>query len=284
MCSTVLVAAARQRNVRRNGSRLHDRRTRPPSKTTRAVSSLNKSEQELQPPPKRASDPTPPWTRRLRRWIVPCVVAVFAIVGAWILLKQAGNQDGPGAPPTTASAKASPTSSPSGPTASTGPNAKSAADFEAIYTELQSTISRAYDQYRPELLDDVYAQECPATCGVMKEKTAIREMADAGERYRGYGPRILLVKVIEDSTGTILEGAPTRTVSIRLVDEQGPFAIVDRNGAEVARDGGWEPRSSVYRFYFSQSKRHWLIWKLEVEGSADSILGPSWSGSTGKAK
>ena len=155
---------------------------------------------------------------------------------------------------------------PSTTTVDASERASSVADFEAIYRELEATRVRAYEEYRPELLDEVYGPDCPAACGVEPAKKAIGEMGAAGARFSDRGPRILEVELVGEFEGAILENAPRRMVTIRVVDEQDPFHVILKDGTRSEPHPGWEATSRAYDMYFSPAKRHWLINNRFVEG------------------
>jgi hypothetical protein len=96
----------------------------------------------------------------------------------------------------------------------------------------------------------------------------------------GYGPQVLLVQVINpDVSGVLFEDEPTRAVSIRVVDEQGPFKFVRADGSVVEQSPGWAPRSSAHFLYFSGETSSWRIASRTLEGPAEDILGPEWRAS-----
>jgi hypothetical protein len=148
----------------------------------------------------------------------------------------------------------------------TSETAKSDADFEAIYRELEATRRRAYQDYRPELLDDVYGPDCSERCDVERAKTVVQDMAAAGARFSDHWPRILEVEVITDFQGAILENGPRRLITIRVVDEQEPSHVINRDGSQGASDPGWPPKRRVLDLYFSPSRGRWLIADHRVEG------------------
>jgi hypothetical protein len=174
-------------------------------------------------------------------------------------------------------ATASPT--PPTPSALTNPEARSADDFRAIYEELEGMVAQAFAEHRPELLDEAFGPDCPVTCRVAERKDAIRNIASAGGQLHGFGPRVLLIDVLNDSAGVVLEGQPTRTVTVRLVDEQAPYTVLRPDGSTLESSPGWAPRASVYSFYFSPETGNWRVFDLEIEGPAEDVLGPNWRSS-----
>jgi hypothetical protein len=156
------------------------------------------------------------------------------------------------------------------------PNARSVDEFRVIYEELDATVARAYDEYRPELLDDVFGPDCPETCAVASQKQVIQEMAAAKARFQGFGPQILFVAVVRDSTGDVaVEGRPARTVGIRVIEEQSPYVVVGPDGSVLGRRDGWK-RSVTYSLSFSSDRGHWQIFDVETGGGAGDFPGRRW--------
>jgi hypothetical protein len=123
----------------------------------------------------------------------------------------------------------------------------------------------------------VFSPACTGGCLREEQKRVITEMLAADAHAEGYGPRVLLVQVINpDVGGVTFEEEATRAVSIRVVDEQGPFKFVRPNGSIVEQSSGWIPRSSAHFLYFSREASRWRIASRIVEGPAEDILGAEW--------
>jgi hypothetical protein len=209
-----------------------------------------------------------------RRVLLGVAALVAVALGGIVLSLRSGVQPGPvdrtGSSPTVASP--TPTASPL-----TNPDARSAAEFRSIYRQLEDTTTRALVERRPELIDEVFSPACDRGCLREDQKRVITEMLAADARAQGYGPRVLVVLVNQaDVPGVIFEGEPTRGVSIRVVDEQGPYAFVHPDGSIIEQSPGWAPRSSEQFLYFSRETSSWRIASRTLEGPAEDILGPEW--------
>lgn len=222
---------------------------------------------EARPGPRRS---TPDRRRPNLRVLISVAVIASAIVGGGILISSRPTSQ----PNSGHRSPSQRSSSPPPVPAVTGASAKSVADFEAVYAQLESTRTRAYDEYRPELLDDVYSSECNNTCNVADQKRVIGEMSKRRARFQGFSPERLLVQVVSDRMGIILEGRPVRAVAIRVVDEQEDYTITNGDGRVIEHGRGWSPRSTVHALYFSPTRQQWLIWYSTPEGSGERFLAP----------
>jgi hypothetical protein len=215
------------------------------------------------PGPRRSSP-----DRRRRKGPVATAVVLLAAFGAVLWFVSQDNDHAPSSPVRT--------NSPEPPrTVNTGESARTAADFEVIYKDLDASRVRAYQEYRPELLAEVYGPDCPAACGVDDARKAIQEMAAAGARFSQQETRVLGVQVVGEFNGALLENAPRRMVTIRVIDERAPFHVIRRDGTQGASNPGWLPKRRVFDLYFSPARGHWLISNHIVEGSVADFPSPS---------
>jgi hypothetical protein len=198
--------------------------------------------------------------RRRRKGPIATAVALVIATGLVLWYVWQNNDQAPLSSPATRS-PASPTVG-----VDTTESARTAADFEVIYKDLDATRARAFAEYKPELLAEVYGPDCSASCGVEQSRTTIQEMAAAGARFSQDQAQLLGVELVGQFDGVILEGAPRRMVTIRVTDEHPPFHVIRRDGTQGPPHPGWEPTSRALDLYFSPTKGHWLINNRLVEG------------------
>lgn len=226
----------------------------------------------LGPAPRRSSPDRP--RRSLRRGLAAAAL-LAVLVGAWLLRPEGKEPAESGATPTpTSSVSPTPGATPTGEPV-TGANAATVRDFTAIFEELEALRARAYHEYRPELLDEVYSPICNSSCNVEGEKRVINEMKAEGARFSNYEPRILLVQLIPGGSEVLVNGKSARTVGIRVVTEQSDYQILGRDGQVRQQLKGWSPRSEVFEVHFSSEKNKWLMWDLVREGSGERFLDPN---------
>lgn len=207
-----------------------------------------------------------------RRKLAPLLAASLSVLVLAVLVlaisrfRGHGGSKTSGSQPSAAGTQFPPRSSPI-----TGPSASSARDFEAVYKEIEAIRAKAFDNYRPELLEGIYSPDCKGGCNIDREKQVIQEMATAQARYDHFAPSVLLVEVLSESSA-ILEGKVTRTVTLRVVTKQDDYSIVDPSGRVLEPGKGWPPESSLYDIYYSSSKGRWVIVNSAFEGSGDRFL------------
>lgn len=215
-------------------------------------------------PPTRLS--TPSFRRRptVRAVILLAAIAVV-VTSAWFLAKpERTSRPGEGR-------TIQPSSSIPAPSPNTGATATSPQDFERVYTELEATRARAYQEHKPELLDEVYGPDCTPGCAVENQKKVIREMADAGAHFSDLASRLLEVQVVGAFDGAVLESQPRKLVTIRVIDQQDPFYVINADGSKGYTNPGWKPKRRVVELYFSPTKRHWMISDHVVEGPVEEF-------------
>jgi hypothetical protein len=228
--------------------RNRDNGIRHPRMTTR---------EPIQLPP-RQSDPSKP--RALKRVVLASAMVALLGLGAWLLFLR---PDGGVKPQPDAGATPTPTASPS-PTAVADPQMGDdpVAAFHAIYAKR----TRAISERRPELVDEIYRSDC--ICYELK--AIVQRATAAGQHHRGYDPNVL--KVIE-----VTKYDPLRSnlASVRVITEQGPYTIETDDGTVIDRDPGWAPQSTYWSLVKAR-EGSWRIEFLDIEGTAEEVLGKDW--------
>ena len=119
----------------------------------------------------------------------------------------------------------------------------------------------AYEQNKPEYLDEIYLPACKCLAG---EKADIQKQIAEGVHTAGERLRVLKVELI-NMIGTT--GA-----TVRVIYEQGPHHLANASG-EVVREEATEPPTSLV-FTIGLSGDRWRVERIILEGPADDFTTP----------
>jgi hypothetical protein len=175
-------------------------------------------------------------------------VAALALV---LMLGACGGSGGSGsdAAAPTATVRRSPTSI----AAATTTAAPGQEDFTAVMQAILTRRDEAYEQNKPEYLDEIYLPQCKCLEG---EKAEINRRIAEGVHTSGERMTLLGAELINRN------GADEAAVRVHY--EQGPSRLVDAAGTTV-REQPTEPPSSL-AFYLARSGGRWKVVSISPEG------------------
>lgn len=148
------------------------------------------------------------------------------------------------------------TTTTSGATSTTVAPAADVADFDAIMRALLTRRDEAYEQNKPEYLDEIYLPACKCLAG---EKGDIDQQIAEG--VHAEGPRLTVLKV--ERVSVI---GPDAAV-VRVIYQQAAARLVDRDGQTVRTEAAEPPTSLA--FTVGRTGGGWKIERIDPEGPAD---------------
>jgi type IV pilus biogenesis protein CpaD/CtpE len=131
------------------------------------------------------------------------------------------------------------------------------ADFTEVMRAILTRRDEAYEQNRPEYLDEIYLPQCKCLEG---EKAEISRRIAQGVHTAGERMSLLSAELINAN------GADE--AAVRVSYEQGPSRLVDGAGRTV-REQPTEPPSSL-AFYLVRADGHWKVVSITPEGPVAS--------------
>jgi hypothetical protein len=163
-----------------------------------------------------------------------------------------GSDDTDSAAPT-ATVRRSPTSTAAPATTTTTAAPADQADFTSVMRAILTRRDEAYEQNKPEYLDEIYLPQCKCLEG---EKREINRRIDEGVHTAGERMRLLGAELINTN------GADEAAVRVRYA--QGPSRLVDAAGRTV-REQPTEPPSSL-AFFLARAHGRWKVISITPEG------------------
>lgn len=151
---------------------------------------------------------------------------------------------------------AAPTATLAKPTTTTTSTTIPLDDFDAVMRHILTRRDEAYEQNKPEYLDEIYLPECKCLEG---EKAEIGKRIAEGVHTEGERLRVLKVELVNRIGDSV--------AVVRVIYEQGPHRLVDRDGNTV-RDQGTEPPTSLI-FSLALDDGRWKVEFIEPEGPVD---------------
>jgi hypothetical protein len=127
------------------------------------------------------------------------------------------------------------------------------ADFTAVMRAILTRRDEAYEQNKPEYLDEIYLPQCKCLEG---EKGEINRRIAEGVHTAGERMKLLRTELVNAN------GADEAAVRVRY--EQGPSRLVDGAGNTV-REQPTEPPSSL-AFYLARVDGRWKVVSITPEG------------------
>ena len=134
-------------------------------------------------------------------------------------------------------------------------------DWEGVMRQILTRRDEAYEQNKPEYLDEIYLPQCKCLAG---EKADIQKQIADGVHTAGERLRVLKVELINTIGST---GA-----TVRVVYEQGPHRLVNSSG-EVVREEATEPPTSLV-FTIGLSDGRWKVERILLEGPVNGSAAP----------
>jgi hypothetical protein len=156
----------------------------------------------------------------------------------------------------TATVRRSPTTTETPATTSTTAPPADQADFTAVMRAILTRRDEAYEQNKPEYLDEIYLAQCKCLEG---EKRDLAKQVDEGVHSSGARLKVLRVEPI-----TIVSA---NAAVVRVVYEQPPTPMVDRAGRVVRTEAGEPPTSLA--FTIGRVGGRWKVERIDPEGPAD---------------
>lgn len=139
-------------------------------------------------------------------------------------------------------------------TTSTAPPSDQA-DFAAVMRQILARRDEAYEQNRPDYLDEIYLPQCKCLAG---EKAELARRIAEGVHTAGKRLTVIRVETIN------LNGADE--AAVRVVYRQGPHRLVNSDG-ETVREQAPEPPTAL-AFFLGRADGRWKVISITPEGPA----------------